>query len=63
MAYFAHDDLVAEVRHEVEMRKRVYPGLVSRGKMKAEDAERRTACMAHVLSVLLDMDLPKRARG
>ena len=47
---------IAEVRREIAMRERVYPGLVARRKMAREDAETHTARMEAVLATLLRLE-------
>lgn len=45
-------DQIAEVKREIEMRKRVYIRLVDQGKLTREDAERKTVVMVAVLDTL-----------
>lgn len=47
---------IQEVRRELTMRERVYPGLVARGKMTRKDAETHTARMEAVLRTLLALE-------
>ena len=46
------DDQIAEVKRELYFRGRVYPGLVSRGKMTQAEADKHTARMRAVLATL-----------
>jgi len=45
-------DQIAEVRREVEMRRRVYVRLIDKGKMTTGDAARKSTVMAAVLTTL-----------
>jgi hypothetical protein len=45
-------DQVTEAERELAMRRRVYPRLVSSGKMKAHDGEVRIALMQAILDTL-----------
>lgn len=45
-------DQVECVAREIRMREKVYPGLVARGSMSKEDAERELAAMRAVLETL-----------
>jgi hypothetical protein len=45
-------DQIAEVHREIEMRKRVYPGMIDRTKMTPHEAEVRTLNMVAVLQTL-----------
>ncbi len=44
---------IAEVKRELEMRAHVYPGLVSKGKMRQAEAGYRTTAMEAVLGTLV----------
>lgn len=46
-------DKIACVRREIAMRQRVYPRLVTIGKMKPAQAEHEILCMQAVLDTLL----------
>lgn len=48
-------DQIAEVRREIEMRKRVYIRQVDKGKLTAGEAERRTVAMVGVLLTLEEL--------
>lgn len=41
----AKQDKIAELRHEIEMRCRVFPRLVAKGQMTQERADRRIAIL------------------
>ena len=45
-------DQIAEVKREIEQRKRVYIRMIDQGKMTREEAERRTTAMVAVLTTL-----------
>jgi hypothetical protein len=45
-------DQIAEVKREIDMRKRVYIRLIDSGKITAAEAEQRTLAMAAVLKTL-----------
>jgi uncharacterized protein YcbX len=45
-------DQIAEVKREIDMRRRVYSNLVAKGKMTVIEAEKRTVTMAAVLQTL-----------
>lgn len=48
---------IAEVKREIAMRQRVYPGLVFKGRMTQPQMEEHIACMeqvARTLSALID---------
>jgi len=45
-------DQIAEVKREIEMRKRTYLRMVEQGKMTTVEAERRTLVMCGVLDTL-----------
>jgi len=45
-------DQIAEVKREIDMRKRVYIRLIDSGKMTAVEAEHRTLAMCAVLQTL-----------
>lgn len=47
-----------EIEREITMRKKVYPGLVSKGKMKIDEANRRIAVMEAVLQTLQEKAEP-----
>lgn len=47
-----------EIEREITMRKKVYPGLVSKGKMKKDEANRRIAVMEAVLQTLQEKAEP-----
>lgn len=51
--------MLAEVRRELTMRARVYPGLVSRGKMTQAEADQRVAVMEAVARHLEDQLRPR----
>lgn len=46
------DELVKEAERETALRRSVYPGLVAKGRMKADTAERRISNMAAIAQVL-----------
>lgn len=50
--------LIAEAEREIRMRNRVYPGLVSRGKMTQEDADRQIGLMREIVDVLTNIVQP-----
>lgn len=52
MAKVSLADQIAEVKREIKMRMQVYSKLVDGGRMKAEEAEKRTINMAAVLRTL-----------
>jgi hypothetical protein len=45
---FTLDQQLAEVRREIEMRRRVYASWVRNGKMRQDAADRQIACMEAV---------------
>ena len=45
-------DQIAEVKREIDQRKRVYIRMINQGKMTREEAERRTTAMVAVLTTL-----------
>lgn len=47
-----------EVQREIAMRKKVYPGLVAKGKMTEADAAHRIAVMEAVLQTLQEKSEP-----
>lgn len=47
-----------EIEREITMRKKVYPGLVVKGKMKPDEANRRIAVMEAVLQTLQEKAEP-----
>lgn len=47
-----------EIEREIRMRKKVYPGLVAKGKMKTDEARRRIAVMEAVLQTLQEKSEP-----
>lgn len=47
-----------EVRREIAMRKKVYPGLVAKGKMTEADAAHRIEVMEAVLKTLKEKSEP-----
>lgn len=50
--------LIAEAEREIRMRNRVYPGLVSRGKMTQEDADRQIGLMREIVNVITNIVQP-----
>ncbi len=52
-AYTSREEQVACVAREIEMRARVYPGMVAVGRMTREAAEREIALMKGVLLTLI----------
>lgn len=49
---FSLDELIAGAEREKEMRYRVYPGLINRGKMTLEESKREIALMGAIVSNL-----------
>lgn len=43
---------IAELRRELTMRARVYPGMIGRGNLTADEAERRNRAMSAALKTL-----------
>ena len=43
---------IAELQAELRVRRRTYPGLVSRGRMRASEAETKIACMEAAVASL-----------
>jgi hypothetical protein len=48
-------DQIAEVKREIEMRKRTYIRMIDQGKMTAGEADRRTTVMIAVLLTLEEL--------
>jgi len=46
---FSYDDMIACVRREIALRKRVYPKWVDQERMNQEKADREIECMEAVL--------------
>lgn len=44
------EEIVAELERELRMRAQVFPGLVRRGQLSAENAGHRTACLEEALA-------------
>ena len=53
-------DQIAEIKRELHFRARVYPGLVSRGKMTQPDADKHTQRMQDVLATLENLQSGER---
>lgn len=50
--------MIAECEREIRMRNRVYPGLVSRGRMTQEDADKQITLMREVVDTLNNITQP-----
>lgn len=48
------EEVKKELKREISMRKRVYPGWVSGGKLKQETATHRIECLERALELLDD---------
>jgi hypothetical protein len=48
-------DMIAEVKRELAMRERVYPGWIANGRLKQATADRDMRRMRAVLELLLDL--------
>lgn len=55
--------ILEELRRELQMRQRVYPGWVKQGRMTAEQKEHRVACLIEAIADLEQRHAPAKAQG
>jgi hypothetical protein len=54
-------DTIKELQRELEMRKKWFPGWVIQGKLTAEVAQHRIACIEKAIEVMKSLDLKQAA--